>query len=105
MIYGDNKPYNVALVVADMPTLEKWAEENGIGARGEALFDEERVRKLFEEEIEKYSAEFKQFEKIRKFLLIAEDFTTANDMLTPSLKVKRRFVMKKYGERLDALFS
>jgi long-chain acyl-CoA synthetase len=105
MIYGDNKPYNVALVVADMPTLEKWAEEQGIGARGEALLEDERVRKLFEDEVEKYSAEFKQFEKIRKLLLVSEDFTTTNDMLTPSLKVKRRVVMKKYGERLEALFA
>jgi long-chain acyl-CoA synthetase len=105
MVYGDNKPYNVALVIADMPVLEAWAAEHHLTTKGDALLAEAAVKKLFDEQVEKFSAEFKQFEKIRKLALVAEDFTTQNDMLTPSLKVKRRVVLKKYGEQLTALYD
>jgi long-chain acyl-CoA synthetase len=63
------------------------------------------VHRLFEEEIARQSGEFKQFEKIRRFALIREDFTTENDMLTPSLKLKRRVVLKRYGQRIMALYD
>jgi len=105
MVYGDNKPYNVALIIADMPVLEAWAAEHQITAKGDALFADPKVKKLFDEQIEKYSAEFKQFEKIRKLAIVSEDFSTANDMLTPSLKVKRRVVLKKHGDKLTSLYD
>ncbi len=105
MVYGDNKPYNVALIVADLPALEQWAGEHELTAKGEALLAEPAVMKLLEEQVAKYSSEFKQFEKIRKLALVSEDFTTANDMLTPSLKVKRRVVLKKHGEKLTSLYD
>jgi len=50
-------------------------------------------------------AEFKGFEEVREFAIIGEDFTTDNDMLTPSLKVKRRKVMEKYGKTVEALYA
>ena len=105
MVYGDNKPHNVALVVADMPALDQWAAEHELTTKGDALLAEPAVIKLFDEQVAKYSSEFKQFEKIRKLALVSEDFTTANDMLTPSLKVKRRVVLKKHGEKLIALYD
>lgn len=105
MVYGDNKPYNVALIVADLPALEQWAGEHELTAKGEALLAEPAVMKLLEEQVAKYSSEFKQFEKIRKLALVSEDFSTANDMLTPSLKVKRRVVLKKHGEKLTSLYD
>lgn len=106
MVYGDNKPYNVALLVADVESVKRWASEQNIDASNiDSLLTSEKVRKLFEGELDKFSADFKQFEKIRKFTVVAEDFTTSNDMLTPSLKVKRRVVMNKYGEIIGSLYG
>jgi long-chain acyl-CoA synthetase len=106
MVYGDNKPHNVALVVADMEVVKKWAAEHGVGTTTPSeLLKDERVRQLISDEIVKHSGEFKQFERIKDFVLIDEDFTTQNDMLTPSLKLKRRVVMKAYGERLASLYA
>ncbi len=105
-IYGDNKPYNVALLCADMNAVKKFASEQGLGAQsGEALLENPRVRELFKKELEKYGADFKGFEEVRDFAIIDEDFTTDNGMLTPSLKVKRRKVMEKYGKAVDALYA
>ncbi|HEY1957895.1 MAG TPA: long-chain fatty acid--CoA ligase [Polyangiaceae bacterium] len=105
-VYGDNKPYNVALVCANTDALKKFAEQQGLGAQsGDALLENPRVRELFKKELEKYMAEFKGFEEIKEFAIIGEDFTTDNGMLTPSLKVKRRKVMEKYGKIVDGLYA
>jgi long-chain acyl-CoA synthetase len=107
MVYGDNKPYNVALVVADVPAVQKWARDDQVIVPGdpEALLKDERVRMLFRKEIDKYGASFKNFETIRDFVLIPTDFTTDNGMLTPSLKLKRRKVMETYGKLLEDLYA
>jgi long-chain acyl-CoA synthetase len=100
-IYGSDKPYNVALIVPDMAALKGWASEHGVTD----LLKDERVRKLITDEIAKHSTEWKGYEKIRDFVLLGEEFSTGNDMLTPTLKVKRRNVLKRYGSELDALYS
>jgi long-chain acyl-CoA synthetase len=104
MVYGDNKPYNVALVVADLPEVQRWCDAHGVSGSGPALLEHEKVKALFREEIDRLSADFKQFEKIKKIELIADDFTVDNGMLTPKLSLKRRAVMQKYGDRLQALY-
>ena len=106
MIYGDNKSHNVALVVANMDAVREWAGTNGVSvARPELLLEEPRVRQLFRDEIAKRSGEFKAFEEIRDFALISEDFTTENNMLTPSMKLKRRAVWAAYGDKVEALYT
>lgn len=104
MVFGDNKPYNVALVVANMADVQKWADAHGVSGSGPALLENDKVKALIREEIDKHSADFKQFEKIKKIELIAEDFTVDNGMMTPKMSVKRRVVMQKYGERLQKLY-
>ncbi|MFO0685217.1 MAG: long-chain fatty acid--CoA ligase [Sandaracinus sp.] len=103
-VFGDNKLYNVALVVPDMAELKKWAEQHGVSAKGDALLEDEKVNALMREEVDKHSADFKQFEKIKKLRLIGEDFTVENGMLTPKLSLKRRVVLAKYGELLEQLY-
>lgn len=106
MVHGANKPFNVAVIVPDMASVQKWAAGQGIGNKSEAeLLKDERVRAMFEQEIEKYSSEFKGFEKVKRFALIAEDFTQSNGMLTPSLKLKRRNVLERWGTDIDGLYS
>jgi long-chain acyl-CoA synthetase len=106
MVYGDNKPYNVALVAPDMPSLLRWAKEQGIDTSDvKKLCADPKVQKLYEEQIEEFSSEFKQFEKVRKFKLIDGDFTAENDMLTPTLKLKRRVVMDTFGGDLQQLYA
>ncbi len=105
MVYGDNKLYNVALIVINVDAVQQWARDNGVTVEPSALTENQRVREFLLGEIEKFSGDFKQFEKVKKVALTPEDFTTSNNMLTPSLKVKRREVMKRYGDLLNALYS
>jgi len=107
MVYGDNKPFNVALVVANVAAVRKWAEEHNVSlpSAPDAVLANDRVRSLFKQEVEKYGAAFKGFESIQDFALIDQDFTTDNGMLTPSMKLKRRKVLETYGPVLDKLYA
>jgi long-chain acyl-CoA synthetase len=106
MVYGDNKPFNVALVVANVDAVRKWGEENGASDKDvDKLLENPKVRALFKKELETYGEKFKGFEAVRDFAIIAEDFTTDNGMLTPSLKVKRRKVFEKYQPVIEALYA
>ncbi len=106
MVHGDNKPYNVALVVADVSAVKKWGAENGVSdSDPEKLLANPKVRTLFKNELDHYGEKFKGFEGVKDFALIGEDFTTENGMLTPSLKVKRRKVFEHYQDVIEALYT
>jgi long-chain acyl-CoA synthetase len=106
MIYGDNKPFNVALVAANVDNVKEWAKAHGLGDKKiDDLVSDDRLRAKVKEELDKLSVEFKGYERIRNFALISEDFTQENGMLTPKLSVKRRNVMQKWGGELEKLYK
>ena len=106
MIYGDNRLYNTALVVPDMDALKKWAGDQGIDTSDQdKLLTDKRVVSHLMSEVVSFSKAFKGFERIKKITLTAEDFTQENGMLTPSLKVKRRFVWQKYSSQIEKLYA
>jgi long-chain acyl-CoA synthetase len=106
MVYGDNRLFNVALIIPDMDAVKKWAGDQGISADSdEKLLENTRVKEMLQAEVDKAAGSFKGFERIKKVTLVAEDFSTQNGMLTPSLKVKRRVVWAKYGPQIEALYA
>lgn len=106
MIYGDNRLYNVALVVPDLDALKAWAKTQGLDASdADKLLAEPRVKELLMGEVDKHSKTFKGFERVKKIALSAEDFTQDNGMLTPSLKLKRRVAMQKFGPTIEGLYK
>jgi long-chain acyl-CoA synthetase len=102
MVYGANKPYNVALVVLDAEAVGTWARAEGVMA--DHLTEDPRVYELIRAEITGRFAAFKEFERPRHFLLTTEDFTVENELLTPSLKLKRPRVLERYGAALESLY-
>jgi long-chain acyl-CoA synthetase len=107
MVYGDNRLYNVALLVANVDAVKDWAKQQNLSLPSdtEALLKDAKVRELFKNEIARLSKDFKGYEEIRDFGLIAQDFTPDNGMLTPSLKLKRRKVMEVYGPVIEAMYG
>jgi len=104
-IFGDNKPYNVALIVPDQEAVLKWAKEKGLGGEYEELLESSRVRELIGKELEQYSKDFKGYEKPRGFALLAEEFSIDNGLLTPKMSLKRKQVMDRYGELIETLYG
>ena len=104
-VYGLNRPYNVALIVVDMEALTAWAKQQGVThTDAGALLRDSTVQELYQNEIATRLSAARQYEKVQRCALIAEDFTTANGMLTPSMKLKRRVVLARYGDMLNGLY-
>ncbi len=104
-IHGFNKPFNVALIVPDRAAVEKWAEANGVSGDYETMVETPEVHGLLQGEIEANSGDFKGYEKVRAFKLVAEEFSVDNGMLTPKRSLKRKVVMDRYGADIDALHA
>jgi long-chain acyl-CoA synthetase len=104
MLYGLNKPHNVALIVLNQVNLAKWAEREGVTLSGDPTTDP-RVRELLKAELETYSKDFRGYERPRGFALITADFTAENGMLTPKMSIRRNQVLKNYQATLDALYA
>ena len=106
MVYGDNRPHNVALVVPDDDALERWAADRSMDASGRAaLLAHPDVNAMFLEEVDRHQAGIKGYEKVRALALLPEDFTIENGMLTQTLKVKRRVALARYDDEIEALYS
>ena len=106
MLYGANRPYNVALVVPAFEALARWAETQGVSARTpQALLDEPRVHAKIGEELAAYSGTFKAYERPKRWLLLRDAMTTENGQLTPTLKPKRRVVVARYDRDIAALYG
>jgi long-chain acyl-CoA synthetase len=106
MIHGANRPFNVALVVANPAGVARWAEAEGIGPAplGTLLRDERLVARMGRE-IDRYCADVKGYERIERFALIDEDFTQQNGMLTPSLKLRRSAVLERWAAEIERLYA
>ena len=85
LVYGDNKPYLISLIVLNK-------EYKGI------------EKKIIQQEIEKINKNLTKIEKIKKFIIIKDQFTIENGMMTPTLKLKRYKIIKKYKLELEKLF-
>lgn len=103
MIEGSGKKHNVALIVVDADTTEAWAKQHG-KSLDDAVKSPE-FEKVIMDEVARVGANFKGYERPTKVALITEEFSTENEMLTPSLKVKRRVVMERYGDLIESLFE
>jgi long-chain acyl-CoA synthetase len=102
---GANRPYNVAVVVPDFDALKPWARAAGIVTHSsEELARRPEVASLIRDEIQRLGRDFKTFERPERFLVVTEDFTTENGLLTPSLKVRRRAVLARYATQLSRLY-
>jgi len=105
LLYGFNRPHNVALIVAAMPAVEKFAEGLGISGSSESILSEPRIRQLFKEQLEHYGKDFKGFEHPHNFALLSEEWDIDNGLLTPTLKLKREVVEEQFKTQIDELFS
>lgn len=106
MVYGDGKPYNVCLVLPDFEVAARWAAREGIDPAPEVMLASEKFRTMLIEEIKGHLKEtFGKYEIPEKYLLIKEDFTVENRMLTQTMKLKRRVVLENYATDIENLYQ
>jgi long-chain acyl-CoA synthetase len=105
-VLGDKRHYVSALVVPSFPALEQHARESGIpfASRAELVARPEIIA-FYEGRIQGVNAALASYEQIKRFTLMPGEFTQEGGELTPTLKVKRRFVEQKYRAVIDAMYA
>ena len=105
VLIGDRRKYLVALIVPNFEKLERDAAAMGVQANThEELVEHPKVKGLFQSELDRFNQNLDRQEKIRRFALLPNDFTIDNDEITPSLKVKRKVVDKRYKSLIDEMY-
>jgi long-chain acyl-CoA synthetase len=105
MVYGDRKPYPVALITVNPDELTKFAREQGILTTDPSVVVKhpkvvERVARTVEEK----NSQLQSYAKIKKFAILPADFSQEGGELTPTLKVKRKVVSNKYMGAIEELY-
>jgi long-chain acyl-CoA synthetase len=104
-IYGDKKPYLVALVVPDQEAVKSYAKEVGKSAEFAEIVKDQGFRQRLGEAVKRANANLSAIERIRKFELMTEPFTVENGMMTPTLKLRRPFIIERFGTLLEGLYA
>ncbi len=100
-----SRPYTVCLVVPDALMLEKYAREHGLPNKFGALVANPDVQAMITGEILKaLEGRYAHCEIPKKFLYLPEPFTSDNGMMTQTMKLKRRVVLEKLKDRIEALY-
>ena len=106
VVYGDRKPYLVALVIPNQEKCTAWAEEQGLPKTDWGqLCDSPILRKHLQTKINSMLKPFSPFEQVRRIHLLHQPFTIESELMTPTLKVKRNKVYEKYADVLSSLYS
>lgn len=105
-VYGDRKKYLTALLTLAPEEILAWAVRNGIAERDvEALAKTPEVEKLMRERVDEANRGLASFEQVKRFAILGKDFSQETGELTPTLKIRRKVVVGKYGSILDALYE
>ncbi len=104
MVYGDKHPHLVALIVPDPDFAEGWAAERKCGSDPAALAEDAGFHEAVLAAVERVNRDLQIIERIRRFVIAPEPLTIENQMLTPTMKVRRHKVLERYRERLEALY-
>ncbi|NEK60362.1 long-chain fatty acid--CoA ligase [Geodermatophilus sabuli] len=107
IVVGDQRPFIAALVTLDEEALPRWLESKGkpAGTPVAQLADDPDVQAEIQAAVTEANKAVSQAEAIKKFRVLSRDFTEANGMLTPSLKLKRSVVMKEFDAEVEALYD
>lgn len=105
VVIGDKRPYLTCLVMIDQENVEKFAQDHDIPFTNYAsLCRALEIQDLIWREIEQVNGNFARVETIKKFYLIERQLTPEDEELTPTMKLKRGFVNKRYAAEIDAMY-
>src|ERR1700687_1775943 len=106
VVIGDKRPYLTCLVMIDQENVSKYAQDQNVPFTDFAsLCRTVEVRALIWEEIERVNAGFARVETIKKFRMIEQQLTAEDDEVTPTLKLKRKFVNDKYKAMIESMYG
>jgi len=106
LVYGTGRPYNICIIVPDFDVLLDYAKEKGLPTDTKTLVSRQDIIDMIGESvIRQLKGKFGGYEIPKKFLLLSEPFSLDNGMLTQTMKLKRKVVLDKLNDRIEALYK
>lgn len=106
VVIGDRRPFLTCIIMIDQENVEKFAQDNNVPFSNYAsLTRAQEIKELIEEEVEKVNKKFARVEQIKKFWLLDVQLSAEDEELTPTMKLKRNLVEKKYAAQIEAMYS
>jgi long-chain acyl-CoA synthetase len=106
VVFGDRRKFPAVLISPNFPVLEDWARENEVDfASREALVVIAKVRALYEGIVEEQNRNLARFERLKRVLLVPEEFSAADGTLTHTMKVRRRGIEDRYRTLIDEMYE
>lgn len=106
IVLGENKKFAAALISPDFVYLKSWCGKHKIQYTTNAeMIEHPIVVKRYQEEVKKYNHFFGDFEQVKRYQLVADEWTQPGGFLSPTLKIKRNVIEAHYSERIEKLFS
>ena len=105
-ILGDRRKFPAVMISPNFVRLEEWARANGVAFSSRAeLVANPKVQSLYEGVVEEQNQNLARFEKLKRVILVPDEFTPENGALTPTLKLRRRVIEDRYKKQIDDLYS
>ena len=106
VVLGDKRKFPAVLIAPYFTLLEDWARANHVefSSRGE-LVAHPKVQALYDGIVEDLNKNLARFERLKRVILVAEEFSTADGTLTASMKLRRRVVEQKYQDRIEQMYA
>jgi long-chain acyl-CoA synthetase len=106
VVIGDKRAFLTALIMIDQENVEKYAQDHDVPFSNYAsLTRAPEVRALMQAEVDRVNRKFARVEQVKKFHLLEDLLTAEDEELTPTMKLKRSLVQKKYAPQIDAMYS
>jgi len=105
MVIGEHEKFASALIAPDYLFVKEWCDANNISGDNNAeLINNSQLVHAFKKEVQKYNETISDFEKINRFRLVSDVWSPATGELSPTLKMKRKFITEKYQDLIDQIY-
>lgn len=105
MVVGEGRNFPSAICILNEDGVKEWCSRHDIDYKGfDAMSKDQRIIDRVWEDVEKANANFGQWEKVKKIIIDTEEFTVDNGCLTPTFKLKRKPILAKYADQIDAIY-
>ncbi len=106
VVIGDQRPYLTVIIMIDQENVEKFAQDHDVPFSNYAsLTRAPEVQALIQGELDRVNRKFARVEQVKKFFLLDTQLTAEDEELTPTMKLKRKLVQKKYADRIEAMYQ
>jgi len=106
VVIGDQRPYLTVIIMIDQENVEKFAQDHDVPFSNYAsLTRAPEVQALIQGELDRVNKKFARVEQVKKFFLLDTQLTAEDEELTPTMKLKRKLVQKKYADRIEAMYQ